>query len=58
MIDSAPITTYVVFLCAVLTIGLPVGLALMTMAFRETRSDRIARHESIPAYYGRLHFAH
>ena len=24
---------------------------------RETRSDRKARHESIPTYYGRLHFA-
>ena len=22
-----------------------------------TRRDRLARHESIPAYYGRLHFA-
>ena len=27
-------------------------------ALRETRLDRQARHESIPAYYGRLHFAH
>ena len=26
--------------------------------FRVTRVDRKARHESIPAYYGRLHFAH
>jgi hypothetical protein len=25
---------------------------------RETRSDRKARRESIPAYYGLLHFAH
>ncbi|MCW2736758.1 hypothetical protein [Nocardioides sp.] len=23
-----------------------------------TRRDRLARRESIPAYYGRLHFAH
>lgn len=27
-------------------------------ALRETRLDRQTRHESIPAYYGRLHFAH
>ena len=27
-------------------------------ALRETRRDRVARHESIPTYYGRLHFAH
>ena len=25
---------------------------------RGTRRDRQVRHESIPAYYGRLHFAH
>ena len=24
---------------------------------RETRTDRRRRHESIPTYYGRLHFA-
>ena len=26
-------------------------------ALRETRSDRQTRRESIPTYYGRLHFA-
>ena len=27
-------------------------------ALRETRLDRRARRETIPTYYGRLHFAH
>jgi hypothetical protein len=37
-----------------------VVLALVAVppALRETRSDRVARRESIPTYYGRLHFAH
>ena len=40
------------------------ALAALTMAavalpatLRVTRRDRQARHESIPTYYGRLHFA-
>jgi hypothetical protein len=37
------------------------ALALAAVAvpatLRETRSDRVARRESIPTYYGRLHFA-
>ena len=58
MIDPTPITTYLVFACAVLGLGFVVSLAVLTMALRETRHDRKDRHESIPAYYGRLHFAH
>ena len=33
-------------------------LAVLPATVRETRSDRMARRESIPTYYGRLHFAH
>ena len=33
-------------------------LAVAPATLRETRRDRKARHESIPTYYGRLHFAH
>jgi hypothetical protein len=36
---------------AIAAVALPATL-------RVTRSDRQARHESIPTYYGRLHFAH
>ena len=37
-----------------------VALAVVALpaTLRETRTDRIARRESIPAYYGKLHFAH
>ncbi|MDR7255289.1 hypothetical protein J2X46_004291 [Nocardioides sp. BE266] len=52
---------------AVITLLVAVGiaaLAALTMAavalpstLRVTRKDRQARHESIPAYYGKLHFA-
>jgi hypothetical protein len=31
---------------------------VLPATLRETRSERKARRESIPAYYGRLHFAH
>ena len=34
------------------------SLAVAPVALRETRNDRMARRESIPTYYGRLHFAH
>ena len=33
-------------------------LAVLPATVRATRSDRMARRESIPTYYGRLHFAH
>lgn len=33
------------------------ALVAVPAALRETRTDRIARRESIPTYYGRLHFA-
>jgi hypothetical protein len=33
-------------------------LVAVPAALRETRGDRIARRESVPTYYGRLHFAH
>jgi len=34
------------------------GIVALPPALRESRRDRVARRESIPAYYGRLHFAH
>jgi hypothetical protein len=53
---------------AVITLLVVVGLAALAAVvlavvalpstLRETRQDRQARSESIPAYYGRLHFAH
>lgn len=44
----------VVALAAVAAIVLA-AIALPTV-LRDTRTDRRARRESVPAYYGRLHF--
>ena len=58
MIDPAPIATFLVFVSAVLLLGLVAAVAGVTVALRETRRDRQQRSETIPTYYGRLHFAH
>jgi hypothetical protein len=53
--------TVVIALMVVVGIAAVAALALAAVAvpatLRETRSDRMARRESIPTYYGRLHFA-
>jgi signal transduction histidine kinase len=54
---AAAYTLLVVVVAAALAVVVLVA-ATMTVALRETRRDRVARHESIPTYYGRLHFAH
>ena len=53
---TAVITLLVVTGIAALTAVVLTALALPT-TLRLTRRDRMARHESIPTYYGRLHFA-
>jgi hypothetical protein len=58
LIDPTAITTFLVFAVSVLVLGLVAGVAGVTVALRETRRDRQQRHETIPTYYGRLHFAH
>lgn len=54
--------TAVTFLLVVVGIAAVAAVALAALALpatlRVTRRDRHARRESIPAYYGRLHFAH
>lgn len=34
------------------------AVAALPATLTVTRRERLSRHESIPAYYGRLHFAH
>lgn len=58
LFDSTAAGLYLAFAGTVIVLGLVVVLAVAPLALRETRSDRRSRHESIPAYYGRLHFAH
>jgi hypothetical protein len=54
--------TAVITLLVVVGIAALAAIALAAVAIpatlRETRTDRRGRHESIPTYYGRLHFAH
>lgn len=56
--DLSATATYLSFAGAVLLVGLVTVLAAAPVVLRETRGDRKARRESIPTYYGRLHFAH
>ena len=54
--------TVVIALMVVIGIAALASVVLAAIALpsaiRATRRDRQVRHESIPAYYGRLHFAH
>lgn len=58
LFDSTAAGLYLAFAGTVIVLGLVLVLAVAPVALREARSDRKARRESIPAYYGRLHFAH
>ncbi len=53
--------TLVIGLLVVVGLAAVAAVALAAVALpptlRSTRRDRRARHESIPSYYGRLHFA-
>jgi hypothetical protein len=55
-----PVATYLLLAVVGLAALAAVVLAIVALppAVRESRRDRVARHESIPTYYGRLHFAH
>lgn len=58
LLDSTAAGLYLAFVGTVIVLGLVLVLAVAPVALRETRGDRKARRESIPEYYGRLHFAH
>ena len=57
LLDSTAAGLYLAFVGTVIVLGLALALAVAPVALRETRTDRKARRESIPTYYGRLHFA-
>ena len=58
LFDSTAAGLYLAFAGTVIVLGLVVALAVAPVALRESRTDRRSRRESIPTYYGRLHFAH
>ena len=58
LLDSTAAGLYLAFAGTVIVLGLVLVLAAAPLVLRESRSDRRSRRESIPTYYGRLHFAH
>ena len=58
LFDSTAAGLYLAFAGTVIVLGLVVALAVAPVALRESRTDRMSLRESIPTYYGRLHFAH
>lgn len=57
LVDSSAITTYLVVVGIASVAAIALVVVTLCFALLETRRDRQARHESIPTYYGRLHFA-
>ena len=58
IIDPAAALTLLVIVGIAAVAAVAMAAGAFTSALAGTRRDRRARHESIPAYYGRLHFAH
>lgn len=57
VLDPTPIAALLTLAGVVFAVGLAAFFAGMTVALQDSRRDRFARRESIPMYYGRLHFA-
>ncbi|GAA1923233.1 hypothetical protein [Nocardioides hwasunensis] len=57
LLSPAAVITLLAIVAVAVLASLVLIAATVPAALRETRRDRQARHESIPAYYGRLHFA-
>ena len=58
ILDPAVIITLMVVVGIAALAAVVLAAVALPALLRSTRSDRMVRHESIPAYYGRLHFAH
>ena len=58
LIDPAAAITLLVVVGIAAVAAIAMAAVVLPSTLRSTRQDRQARHESIPAYYGKLHFAH
>ena len=58
LIDPAAVIALVVLTGIAALTAVALAAVALPATFRVTRRDRMARRESIPTYYGRLHFAH
>lgn len=58
LLDPTPVLVFLLAVLGVAAVALALVVAALPGALRTTRRDRLTRHETIPTYYGRLHFAH
>jgi len=58
LLDPTAVTALLVVVGTAALAAVALAAIALPATFRVTRRDRMDRHESIPAYYGRLHFAH
>lgn len=58
LLDSTAVIALLVVVGLAALATLVLAVVALPDALRATREDRVARQESIPAYYGRMHFAH
>ena len=57
LIDPTAVVTLLVVVGIAALAALTMAAVVLPSTLRVTRTDRQARHESIPTYYGKLHFA-
>lgn len=57
LIDPTAVITLLVVVGVAALAALAMAAVALPSTLRVTRRDRQARHESIPTYYGKLHFA-
>lgn len=57
LIDTTAVITLLVVVGIAALAALTMAAVALPSTLSVTRKDRQARHESIPTYYGRLHFA-
>ncbi|RYB95216.1 hypothetical protein EUA93_13225 [Nocardioides oleivorans] len=58
LIDTSAVITLLVVVGIAALAAISLAAVAVPATLRETRRDRVSRRESIPTYYGRLHFAH
>lgn len=57
LLDPTPVIIFLVVVGLAAVAAIVLAAIALPAVLRDTRTDRRARQESIPAYYGRLHFA-
>jgi hypothetical protein len=58
LLDPTAVITLLVVTGVAALAAVVLAVVALPATLRVTRRDRQARRESVPAYYGRLHFAH